>query len=193
MWLIFTGFLVAAYILQVPKGYNSENLILGLIYAWFTLYIISQYISFSRITRPVYNLGHSIMTPFLQLSKRWRLSIYALFVTTVIVATVFSFPETKSSTRKQRLISLFGLVVFLLLLTVSSHVCNMLCLSSTKILIYIYRDVKRSIGSLCAVDCYSSFCSPYSYFDHQLVMIYFSGCRISSRGSWVWHDTEWRS
>ncbi|CDS05097.1 hypothetical protein LRAMOSA07626 [Lichtheimia ramosa] len=121
MWLIFTGFLVAAYILQVPKGYNSENLILGLIYACFTLYIISQYISFSRITRPVYNLGHSIMTPFLQLSKRWRLSIYALFVTTVIVATVFSFPETKSSTRKQRLISLFGLVVFLLLLTASSH------------------------------------------------------------------------
>ncbi|KAI7877457.1 hypothetical protein K492DRAFT_197647 [Lichtheimia hyalospora FSU 10163] len=120
MWLIFTGFLVAAYTLQVPKGYNSENLILGLIYAWFTLYIVCQYISFSRVTQPLYNLGLSIMAPFLRLSKRWRLLIYALFVTTVIVATVFSFPENKS-TRKQRLISLFGVVVFLLLLTASSH------------------------------------------------------------------------
>lgn len=121
MWLVFTGFLVAAYILQVPKGYNSENLILGLIYAWFTLYIVCQYISFSRVTRPLYHAGHSTMAPFLRLSKRWRLSIYALFVTTVIVATVFSFPETKS-TRKQRLISLLGLIVFVLLLTASSHV-----------------------------------------------------------------------
>lgn len=140
MWLIFTGFLVAAYILQVPKGYNSENLILGLIYAWFTLYIACQYISFSRVTRPLYHAGLSIMTPFLRLSKRWRLSIYALFVTTVIVATVFSFPETKS-TRRQRLISLFGLIVFLVLLTASSHVCEIMGISySNKYLhdIYIY-------------------------------------------------------
>lgn len=121
MWLLFTGFLAAAYALQVPKGYNQENLILGLIYACFTLKMIFNYVPFSLITTPCWKVWDTVAAPFYKLSKRLRSILYGAFVVAVIVITVFSIPET-DSTRLQRFIALVGLVVFLLLLVVSSTV-----------------------------------------------------------------------
>ncbi|CAO3648206.1 unnamed protein product [Cunninghamella blakesleeana] len=113
MWLIFTGFLSAAYALQVPKGYNQENLILGLIYAWHSIYVFFCFVPTTIVTKPWKAIMKLIYTPFSGLSHRIRSIILASFVTIVIVVTVFSLPETEQSTRVQRLISLFGLFVFL--------------------------------------------------------------------------------
>ncbi|KAI9313025.1 Na+ dependent nucleoside transporter C-terminus-domain-containing protein [Dichotomocladium elegans] len=120
MWLIFTGFLAAAYALQVPKGYNSENLVLGLIYAWFTLSMIFTYIPFTTVTKPFWALWDMISRPFYKLSKRMRSIAYGAFVAVVMIVTIFSIPESEDSTRLRRLIALFGLVVFLVCLVASS-------------------------------------------------------------------------
>ncbi|CAO3646040.1 unnamed protein product [Cunninghamella blakesleeana] len=113
MFLIFTGFLAAAYALQVPKGYNQENLILGLIYAWFCIFMIFNYIPTSAVTRPWKKTILFISSPIRRFSPKIRSIAYACFVTAVIVVTVFSLPESENSTRIQRVISLFGLGVFI--------------------------------------------------------------------------------
>ncbi|KAI9311132.1 Na+ dependent nucleoside transporter C-terminus-domain-containing protein [Dichotomocladium elegans] len=120
VWLAFTGFLCAAYALQVPKGYDSENLILGLLYGWVTLYFLFQHIPIRFITTPIKRVAHLLYAPSLgKIDRRWRMLLFAFLVGTAIVATVFSLPET-NSTRLQRLIALFGLAVFLFVLTVFS-------------------------------------------------------------------------
>ncbi|KAG0165936.1 hypothetical protein DFQ28_008234 [Apophysomyces sp. BC1034] len=113
MWLIFTGFLAAAYALQVPKGYDSENLILGLIYAWFSLYIFFCHVPTTIVTKP-WAIGLRVVSAPLRLvSSRVRSILYCAFTIAVIVVTVFCLPESPDSTRIQRLIALFGVLIFL--------------------------------------------------------------------------------
>lgn len=123
MWLIFTGYLAAAFALQVPKGYNQENLILGLIYAWFTLYMIFNHlVPTTVVTKPLGWAYDTLTHPFMRFSRLVRSIIYTFFVFCVIVVTVFSLPEKEDSTRVQRLIALFGMVVFIALMTLFSKV-----------------------------------------------------------------------
>lgn len=123
MWLIFTGFLIAAYVLQIPKGYKQELLILGLIYAYFTLFLFFCYVPTTVVSKPwaycIDSISNFICSRF---KPRMRSILYAVFVVVVIVATIFSFPEKEESPRLRRLISLFGLFVFLSLTYASSKV-----------------------------------------------------------------------
>ncbi|KAI8876963.1 hypothetical protein K501DRAFT_298534 [Backusella circina FSU 941] len=123
LWLTFTGFVCAAFALQIPKGYNQENLVLGLIYAWFTLYIIFCHVKTTVVTAPwhycISFLSEPLqryMTPFA------RTLTYAILVFSVMAATIFTFPEKPESPRMKRLISLFGIIVFLTtLFALSKH------------------------------------------------------------------------
>ncbi|CAO3644091.1 unnamed protein product [Cunninghamella echinulata] len=113
IWLIFTGFLSAAYALQVPKGYSQENLILGLIYAWHSIYVFFCFAPTTIVTKPWMFLVRAVYKPISGISSRIRSLIFAALVVAVIIVTVFSLPETPESTRVQRLIALVGLFVFL--------------------------------------------------------------------------------
>ncbi|KAI8982070.1 Na+ dependent nucleoside transporter C-terminus-domain-containing protein [Mycotypha africana] len=114
MWLLFTGYLCASYALQIPKGYNQELLILGLIYLYFTLYLLFCYVPTTIVTKP-WNYTLNEISRFLhaRLSQRIRTLSWAFFVLVVIVVTIFSLPEKEESPRVRRLIALFGLVVFI--------------------------------------------------------------------------------
>ncbi|KAI9316290.1 Na+ dependent nucleoside transporter C-terminus-domain-containing protein [Dichotomocladium elegans] len=118
MFLIFTGFLAAAYALQVPKGYDQENLILGLIYAWFVLIMIFNYVPRSVVSKPMWAAWDFVAKPFYKIPRRWRMVMYGAFDAVVIIVTIFSI-ETSAS-RVQRLIALFGLVVFVFCLYATS-------------------------------------------------------------------------
>ncbi|KAI9304463.1 Na+ dependent nucleoside transporter C-terminus-domain-containing protein [Cunninghamella echinulata] len=113
MFLIFTGFLAAGYALQLPKGYDQENLILGLIYAWFCIFMIFNYIPTTTVTHPWNKAIHWLSSPIRQFSPKIISIGYAAFVAAVMVATVFALPEKEESTRVQRVISFFGLGVFI--------------------------------------------------------------------------------
>ncbi|KAI8096920.1 Na+ dependent nucleoside transporter C-terminus-domain-containing protein [Halteromyces radiatus] len=114
MWLIFTGFIAAAYALQVPKGYNQENLILGLIYAWHSLYVFFCFVPTTVVTKPWSILVRTAYAPIKGFSSQTRSLMYVSLVLVVIVVTVFSLPETSQSTRVQRLIAFVGMILFIL-------------------------------------------------------------------------------
>jgi CNT family concentrative nucleoside transporter len=114
MWLIFTGFLCAAYALQIPKGYNQELLVLGIIYAYFTIFMFFCYVPTTIVTKP-WSYTVNAISKFIceRIGLRMRTILWGAFVIVVIAATVFSFPEKEESPRLKRLIALFGLVVFI--------------------------------------------------------------------------------
>ncbi|KAG1093434.1 hypothetical protein G6F39_008709 [Rhizopus arrhizus] len=122
-WILFTGFFIAAYVLQVPKGYNQELLILALIYLYTTLFLLFCHVPTTIITRPWKCMIHSL-SQFLysRFSHRVLSVAWAAFVITVILATVFSFPEKPESPRERRLIAVFGFFVFIFVLySTSTH------------------------------------------------------------------------
>lgn len=114
MWLIFTGFIAAAYALQVKKGYTQDQLIIGLCYAYFTLYLFFCYVPTTIVIKPwnyvVNNISDFVCS---RIPAKIRSIGYAVIVVIIIAATIFSFPEKEESPRIRRLISLFGLFVFL--------------------------------------------------------------------------------
>jgi CNT family concentrative nucleoside transporter len=122
MWLIFTGFVSAAFALQVPKGYNSENLILGLIYAWHSIYVFFCFVPTTIVTKPWMFLVRKAYSPISGFSSRTRTIMYGALVLTIIIVTVFSLPETEHSTRIQRLVALVGMLFFILVAFGSSTV-----------------------------------------------------------------------
>ncbi|ORZ20361.1 Na+ dependent nucleoside transporter C-terminus-domain-containing protein [Absidia repens] len=113
MWLIFTGFISAAYALQVPKGYSQENLILGLIYAWHSLYVFFCFAPTTVVTKPWMFAVRTVYAPISGFSSRTRTIMYASLVIAVIVVTVFALPETEQSKRVQRLIAFVGMILFI--------------------------------------------------------------------------------
>ncbi|KAI8349470.1 Na+ dependent nucleoside transporter C-terminus-domain-containing protein [Choanephora cucurbitarum] len=120
-FLIVTGFLAAAYALQVPKGYNQENLILGLVYAFIVLKLAFKYIPTTPITSGWSFCIGKASQAIEHIPKNFRSLGYGVFVFAVIVITVFVLPEKPESTRLQRLIALFGMFVFFGCLYITSR------------------------------------------------------------------------
>lgn len=120
MFLIFTGYLAAAYALQVPKGYDQEQLILGLIYAFFCLNMLFKYIPFSWITTPMWATWDVVSKPVYRIPRRWRMVGFGFLDAVVIIVTIFSIEA--DSTRVQRLIALVGMVIFISGLYITSRV-----------------------------------------------------------------------
>ena len=114
MWLVFTGFLIAAYVINIPKGYNQELLVLGLCYLFFSLYMMFCYVPTTVVTKP-WNACINAISNFIcsLMGATIRKIVYAFLVFVIIAATIFSFPEKDESPRLKRLISLFGMFVFL--------------------------------------------------------------------------------
>ncbi|KAI8080220.1 Na+ dependent nucleoside transporter C-terminus-domain-containing protein [Gilbertella persicaria] len=108
-----TGFICAAYVLQIPKGYNQELLVLGLLYGFISLYLFSCHVSTYRVTQ-IYS--RIIQKIFVYLdnhsSDRVRTLCYGITVICIIIATVLSFPEKQESPRVKRLIPLLGMTLF---------------------------------------------------------------------------------
>ncbi|CAO3591910.1 unnamed protein product [Absidia cylindrospora] len=165
MWLIFTGFISAAFALQVPKGYSSENLILGLIYAWHSIYVLFCFIPTSVVTKPWMFLVRTAYAPISGFSSRTRTLMYGTLVLVAIIVTVFSLPETEHSTRVQRLIAFVGLLLFILGAFASST---------------NHRAVNWN--TICGAIYYNS-CWLCLYLDHLLDMISSTGSVILQRAT----------
>lgn len=182
MLLIVTGYVAAAFALQVPKGYNQENLVLGLIYAFFVLYILFSYVPITILTKPFLRAVSFVGAPIMRLRPMYRKMLYIAFVAAVIIVVVFSIPPSSHSTRVQRLIGLFGLVVFVACLYATSHVrtCCLHPFASVCICLHLSnvrrcRTAKLSIGTLSRVVSLSNSFSVSLCSVPLLVMICSSG------------------
>ncbi|RUS30836.1 Na+ dependent nucleoside transporter C-terminus-domain-containing protein [Jimgerdemannia flammicorona] len=122
--LIFTGFLIAAYIIQIPKGYNQELLVLGIIWLFTVLKLFFFHVKPHHITHPVYSAWQAaISRPVAKMEKRTRdyAGITAAVALVLIIAFVPAEDLENGSSRLQRFVSLFGMVVFLTLLWATSN------------------------------------------------------------------------
>ncbi|KAI7907774.1 Na+ dependent nucleoside transporter C-terminus-domain-containing protein [Cokeromyces recurvatus] len=120
-WLLLTAFVCVAFVLQIPKGYNQELLILGIVYTWISLYLLFCYMSTTIITDP-WKKGIKIMSNFLYeyCNQKWRTICLGICLVIIVTVTVFSFPEKQESPRIRRLIPLFGMFIFIFSVYITS-------------------------------------------------------------------------
>ncbi|KAI8970702.1 Na+ dependent nucleoside transporter C-terminus-domain-containing protein [Pilobolus umbonatus] len=94
-WCLFTVFLITSYVLQIPKGYHPNLLVLGILYITFTLILVpipTLHVPSLPVISPLY---------------------FSSFVLCVMIVVVFSLPEKEASPRLNRCISFLGLFVFI--------------------------------------------------------------------------------
>ncbi|KAL4892708.1 Na+ dependent nucleoside transporter C-terminus-domain-containing protein [Aspergillus ambiguus] len=119
VWLLFTGWWIAGLILH---RYDLGWLIPFLVYLAITLRLIFFYVPVSLVTRPVYWLWGQTASRFVTLiPERLRLPSAALLTIAVILIGSFVSEESADNTRANRAVSLFGLVVFLFGLWLTSR------------------------------------------------------------------------
>lgn len=93
-----------------------------LLYLAITLRIIFFYVPVSIITRPVFYVWKRTATPFVRLiPEKLRIPAAALLTIAVILIGSFASPESADNTRDNRAVSLFGLVVCIFSLWVTSR------------------------------------------------------------------------
>ncbi|KAA8649728.1 hypothetical protein EYZ11_012715 [Aspergillus tanneri] len=119
IWLLFTGWWIAGLILH---RYDLGWLIPFLLYLAITLRILFLYVPVSVVTRPVFWVWNQTASRFVELiPQNLRIPSAALLTIAVILIGAFASEETKDNTRANRAVSLFGLVVFLFVLWLTSR------------------------------------------------------------------------
>ncbi|KAJ5086992.1 hypothetical protein NUU61_008299 [Penicillium alfredii] len=119
VWLLFTGWWIAGLILH---RYDIGWLIPFLLYLAITLRIIFFYIPITIVTKPMYFVWDHTARSFVHLiPQKLRTPSAALLCVAVILVGSFASPESADNTRANRAVSLFGIVVFLFGLWLTSR------------------------------------------------------------------------
>ncbi|KAG0352146.1 hypothetical protein BGZ54_002933, partial [Gamsiella multidivaricata] len=116
-WLCFTAFLIAAIILNK----NGPISVLAVAYGFTTLYLIAAHTpdrTFARPTHAIWNMGAGVAS---KLPLRVRQIVgYGIFPVALLLTAVVR-ADNEHGTRVQRIISLCGLLIFLLALYATSR------------------------------------------------------------------------
>ncbi|KAL5337882.1 Na+ dependent nucleoside transporter C-terminus-domain-containing protein [Aspergillus crustosus] len=119
IWLLFTGWWIAGLILH---RYDLGWLIPFLLYLAITLRMIFLYVPISLFTKPVHFVWKSTASRFVALiPEKLRIPAGGLLTISVIIIGSFASAEAPGNSRSDRAVSLFGLVVFLFVLWVTSR------------------------------------------------------------------------
>ncbi|GAB1203221.1 hypothetical protein APSETT445_001848 [Aspergillus pseudonomiae] len=119
IWLLFTGWWITGLILH---RYDLGWLIPFLLYLAITLRLIFLYVPVSILTRPVYWIWNKTASRFVDMiPEKLRVPSGALLTIAVIIVGSFASPESADNTRANRAVSLFGLIVFLFVLWLTSR------------------------------------------------------------------------
>lgn len=93
-----------------------------LLYLAITLRLIFFYIPITIITRPMYFIWNRTATPIVNaIPEKFRTLLGAVVCVGVILIGSFASPESADNTRANRAVSLFGLVVFIFVLWLTSR------------------------------------------------------------------------
>ncbi|PWY94479.1 H+/nucleoside cotransporter [Aspergillus sclerotioniger CBS 115572] len=119
IWILFTGWWITGLILH---RFDLGWLIPFLLYLAITLRLIFLYVPISVVTRPVFFVWNQTASRLVSyVPERFRIPGAALVTIAVILVGAFASPETHENTRADRAVSLFGLVVCLFILWLSSR------------------------------------------------------------------------
>ncbi|KAJ5156262.1 hypothetical protein N7492_009065 [Penicillium capsulatum] len=119
IWLLFTGWWIAGLILH---RYDLGWLIPFLVYLCITIRVITFYIPITIVTKPMYFVWQNTARPFVRfIPEKLRIPAAATLCIGVILVGSFASPETVDNSRENRAVSLFGLVVFMFSLWLTSR------------------------------------------------------------------------
>ncbi|KAL4821944.1 Na+ dependent nucleoside transporter C-terminus-domain-containing protein [Aspergillus spinulosporus] len=119
IWLLFTGWWIAGLILH---RYDLGWLVPFLLYLAITLRLIFLYVPISIFTRPVHWVWKSTASRFVSIiPEHFRVPLGALVTIATILVGSFASAEAPGNTRADRAVSLFGLVVCIFCLWLSSR------------------------------------------------------------------------
>lgn len=107
---------------MILHRYDLGWLIPFLLYLCITLRLLTLYVPVSIVTRPAYWVWDHTARPFVRLiPEKLRIPGAALLTIAVILIGSFASEETADNTRANRAVSLFGLIVFVFALWLSSR------------------------------------------------------------------------
>ncbi|PGG95593.1 hypothetical protein AJ79_09966 [Helicocarpus griseus UAMH5409] len=119
IWLLFTGWWIAGLLLRRK---DLGWIVPFLVYLAISLRLLFFYIPISVISRPMRWVWHHTATPFVSfIPEKFRTLLGAVLVVGVILIGSFASEESKDNNRENRAVSLFGLVVLLFSLWVTSR------------------------------------------------------------------------
>ena len=107
---------------MILHRHDKNWIIPFLLYLAITLRIIFLYVPVSIVTRPAFYVWKHTATPFVRfIPEKLRIPSAALLTIAVILIGSFASPESAGNTRANRAVSLFGLVVALVVLWLTSR------------------------------------------------------------------------
>lgn len=115
-----TGFVTAAFVLQIPKGYNKNLVVLGILYLAASLIFLSRHVTIKNMAIRGIWTKETILP---RCSAHLKIVIYAFTTVAIISSIVFGLPGRVDSARVDRLIPFFGFFALLIGLFVMSVVC----------------------------------------------------------------------
>ncbi|BDD55680.1 hypothetical protein MPDQ_000861 [Monascus purpureus] len=119
IFLLFTGWWIAGLILH---RYDLGWIVPFLLWLAITLRIVTLYIPVTIVTKPTFGLWNIIVPRLIALiPEKLRIPSAAFVTIAVILIGTFASGETADNTRENRAVSLFGLIVFLFALWVTSR------------------------------------------------------------------------
>lgn len=118
-WLVVTGWWIAGLVLHC---HDKNWIIPFLIWLCITLRVVTAYVQIpliESITKRVWKhiTDHTVS----RISSKFRIPLAALLVTVTIVTSAFSIPESQTSSRADRAVSLFGFVTLISTLWATSR------------------------------------------------------------------------
>ena len=92
-----------------------------LVYLCITIRLLTFYVPISVVTKPTYWVWNKTVPPAVNvIPEKWRLPLGAVGVIAVFLLGSFISAESEDNTRENRAVSLFGLLVFIFVLWLTS-------------------------------------------------------------------------